>query len=680
MAQTKWQIVEKFDDGFLQKRDVTQMPAGALIVGSQNVVITDGDRIAVREGTNIFGASSTNTTPITSMHTFRKRNGSEIMMRSYDEVLEYYHPDTAAWENLNDGYTAAQEFGYADHNVNTDNEDFVYFGNAVEPYTRWNGVITLLDGALSGGETEVTVDTVLSDDVFYSATASATTTTTLDIASPAWGTDLWNGFYVYITSGAQAGKISKITATTSNQITFGAIAGLSGTPTFEIRKVRFADSGGAAQQRLRIGTSTVTYTGFDDYQTFSGCSNVPAASDDAAVCQAVYELADQQYPRGNIFLVYNTRMFVSGVKGQESTIYYSAIADATDFTFSSPRTADEGGTIDTPEGGGPITGLELQEDVIYIFKENLVKTLTFTQDANDLPQIQPLIESVQMGPLTNKSVFKVDNQVYFVTREGGVKNIGRSRDYDYVQSKQLSDPIVGFVDDKVFTDAAGVYYKQKAYVACQQADGTFNDLVLPFNFQKGAWEAPIYGINASCFTVYDNKLYYGSATTPEVYEMEVDDRYDDNGAPIEAIARFAYNNYGAPANPKEYESVFMEGYISETTTITVNVRYNYLGAQETRTVELSGTEEDYIIENFNVNVLGRFQLGVQPLGGIVPEDDRPTELSKFRIYFQTTRQPFYELSIEVGSNTEGAEWEILRFGTDAKMLPNPVTKLRKQLA
>ena len=668
-------MVEDFSDGFLDKRDVTQMSPGALIVGSQNVKINDADRISIRNGSEVLGAESAATTPITELHTMKRRSGLNVMIRSHGTVLEYFHPDTEAWENLNDGYTDNQVFGFADHNVNTDALDYVYFCNAIEPYSRWTGRFTQLDGALAGGEATITVDSTLSDTIFSSETAFGVTTTTIDISPGKWGANLWNDFFVLITSGAQSGQISKITATTATQITFGAIAGLSGTPTFEVRQLAFEESG-----TLRIGTTDVTYTGIGSSTTFTGATGAPVALDDAAVAQVVEEFPVGP-PRGNILLVLNTRMYLAGVKNNQQALYHSAIADAADFSFASPRAADEGGIIDTPEGGGGIIGLGLQEETIYLLKEDIIKTVTFTQDGNDLPFIQPLIEAPAVGAVNSKGVFKIDNQQFYTSKDGGIKAVGRVKTVDFVQPKQLSDPIVNFVERLDFSNSAAIFFKQKAYIACKGEDATFNDTVLVFNAQKRAWESPIVGWNASAWTIYNGELYFGSATNPVVFKAEVESRKDDSDAPYSAIARFSFNNYGGPANVKEFQTLFVEGYISENTTLNIEVLYNYQGLLETKTMTLKGTDSQYILQDTSYNALGLFALGLNPLASVTSSAFANTsnDLPKFRVYFPLPITPMYEVSVQFSSDESGSNWDILRFATDAELKPETNTNLKKSL-
>lgn len=672
MPIPNFKVVEEFP-GYFVKRDATQLAPGALISGSKNVGINDGDRIANRHGSIIDGSSNSATTPIMSMFTFKTRNGTEIPMRTYGTVVEYRHPTLGTWQNLMTGLTTGRVFGFANHNINTDYTDRVIFCNGKDPYTRWSGAYDLLNGALTGAEPTITVDTTLQDFVYYSGTAASVTTTTLTIAASEWATDLWTGtsgnrFLVYITSGAEAGKVSEITATTATTITFTALASLSGTPTFEIRRAKFDISG-----YVHIGTSDVAYSGITA-TSFTGCSGTPAAADNAAVTQRVAQALSA--PRGNIILVEKTRVLVAGVEKSPSSLYYSKIANSTDFSFSATRIAGEGGVIDTPEGGGAITGLGIQENLIYILKNDLIKSLYFTQDADDLPVISTVVEAPNVGASYSKGVFKTDNQVYYTSKEGAVKTVSRVESIDTVQALQLSDPISALVKELNFTAPAGIFFKQKAYISCRQNGSTFNDVVLVYNFQNGAWEAPVIGWSVGAWAIYGNELYFGSAINPEVYKVD-ETRFDDNGIPYESIARFSAWNFGEPALPKGFNAIFLEGYITPNTTITIKALYNYNGAQETRQTTLSGSDSDYIVSSSNYGVLGAYPLGAYPLGAMIEESD---DINKFRVYLTTPEQPFYEISLEVSSDEAGSRWEILRFGYAVVMLSREVQTLQKKLS
>lgn len=673
MAQPRYQIIEQFD-GFFAKRDATQVSPGSLIVSSQNVILNDGDRVANRSGSVLASDASTAQTPVMSMHTFKKRDGTEILMRTYGTVVEYRDPTNLTWESLFSGLTSGQVFGFADFNINTDYTDKVAFCNAVEPYMTWDGAITHLTAGVTAGATTVPVETVFQPFVFFSGSASSSTTTTITTSSSSWAADIWtasspNQFVVRITSGANSGVVSRITANTASVLTIDTVAGLTGTFTFEIRRLLFSLS----TLNLRLGGTDFTFTGLTE-SSLTGCSNVPTALSGDPVTSRVIEFPES--PRGNIFFVDKTRIFVAGVQKSLSTVYYSKIGHATSFTFSAIRIPSEGGTIDTPEVGGAITGICGQESVIYLLKDDVVKSLYFTQDGNDLPIIETIVQAPAVGAHSPKAVFRVDNQAYYTTIDGAVKTITRVPNINAIQALQLSDPISLLLSSYDFSNAVGIFFKQKAYIACAKSGETYNSIVFVFNFHKNCWEAPIVGLNINAFAIAGNELYFGSSLSDEIYKFS-SDVYDDNNIPYECIARFGAFNFGNPAVPKTVSTLFLEGYISENTTITIKLLYNYNGTQEERSTTLSGTDSDYIVQNPSFNALGTHELGLNPLGATI---EATTALNKFRVYLTTTPQPFYEMSLEISSEQQGAQWEILRFGYDATLKETEVVKLKKKLS
>lgn len=162
-TDTQWFVYGNNNEflGYRTKEDPSKIGEGENAQG-QNTEMGEGDRIQIRSfGYEIFpsdATESTSTLGITSMHTFRKRSGENILMRAYGTVLEWYDESQNTWEELNDGYATSSDFGFADYNINTDLSSFTYFGNASEPFSRWSGAHTNLNGALAGAEATITVD------------------------------------------------------------------------------------------------------------------------------------------------------------------------------------------------------------------------------------------------------------------------------------------------------------------------------------------------------------------------------------------------------------------------------------------------------------------------------------------------------------------------------------------
>lgn len=667
-------LISDFSAGFHSKKDPTDMPLGAAQSG-QNVTITADGKIAPAKGAEIFGATDTAGLPVISTTNFKQAEGTEIPVRNSGTVLEYYHSGTAAWENLNSGYSTGQLFGFKEFNEGEEWQSYLYFCNDIEPYSRWTGAHTLLNGVLAGAETEIVVDSVLLDTVLESGTASSVTTTTLVISPATWSADLWDGFYIHITNGAQSGKISKISATTTSQVTFTTISGLSGTPTFEIRRPKFADSG-----TLRIGTTDVAYTSMDQADRFAGCTSTPAAADNAALAQAVTKYSAN--PRGNILQTHNGKMFLTS--NRKTAVWVSAVADPTDFTYSATRAAGEGDLVLFVEGGGNITGTGVQEDSVYVVKEGVIKTLTYTQDALDLATTNTLIASPLVGAQYPLAVFKVDNFLYFASAKGGVKTAGRVADIDFVQTLQISDPIRKTVNLADFSSAAGIFFDERAFISAKKTSTSANnDIEFVYNFPLGAWELPRIGRNISSYFIYNDELYGGSSLNNETYKLETGriiktgDDPDEEQFPIKAVWESSSMTEDLPANLKAHTAIYLEGYISPNTTIKVYLQDGYKGLKRTLTGTITGTADQVIIAPTSAG------LAVLPLAVGVLGAGTPGEVSgrnKFRLYLLVGEKGVYEHSIKLESDGVNQDWEILRIAYNTIALPIKIDpKLKKAL-
>ena len=123
---SRWYFVDIFQ-GFQTKKDPTKINSGANANG-QNTIINDGDRISSRDwGYEILGTVTTTEDPITALHTFRKRDGTNLLMRSRGAYLEYFEETGDNWETLISTATYGAAYGFADFNINTDLRSFVYF-------------------------------------------------------------------------------------------------------------------------------------------------------------------------------------------------------------------------------------------------------------------------------------------------------------------------------------------------------------------------------------------------------------------------------------------------------------------------------------------------------------------------------------------------------------------------
>ncbi len=235
MAKVLTLSQENFKEGLQLLLDDTKARFGSARK-MLNVQISDRGGIATRPGTSLLGTYNSSSSVIKGAFNFKKSQGSaEYPIKTYDTFAEFYH-GTAGWTKFKTGFTSAQEFGFVSSLVNSENDDFMYFCNRIEEYQRWRGAVTLLNGALSGGETTVTVDSTLKDNVYYSGTATSNGATTITVGTATWATDMWKNFVIHIVG---TGKVRRITGNTPTVITFDTLGSGPGNVAFEIRQLAF---------------------------------------------------------------------------------------------------------------------------------------------------------------------------------------------------------------------------------------------------------------------------------------------------------------------------------------------------------------------------------------------------------------------------------------------------------
>lgn len=664
---------ENFKLGLYALEDTTKAPFGTARV-MKNVRVTDRGGVGPREGTERLGNDNTNGNSITSLYNFRKSyDADEFLIKTYDDEMEVYSKNHSAakWWRLKDGFTSGKEFGLVTSLVNVDAEDYVFFCNRYEDYQRWNGAVTQLNGALAGGETALTVDSTLTDEIFESKTASASSATTLDVSGTPWAASQWVNMYVRITSGTKNGKIRKITSNTNNQITFDTLGADPSTPTFEIRKLAFAAETGTV---IYNGT-TIAYTDIDTDTTLA-VGSAHAGSDNDALAEV--PVTYPANPRGNRMTNYLARVIVGNVRSAlardsggalqgfsaAGSYFVSKLSDPTDFTFAATRVAGEGDIVSTPYGGGDIMDVAHQEDTAYIFKQRYIESIKYSQDANDLAVREPL--KAEVGSIGR--VIKGSDDVYFITADNKFTSIGRVESKDVKpQTENLGFKIKRLLDVYVFGTGKGIEYQDRVFIPCKSiSTETNNNIVVVYNKTFDSFEG-IWDLSANYLEQFNSNLYYGESNGANVYKLLTGSFADIEGTDRFAIsAEYAthfMNLASSKGNLQALNSVYIEGYISGDTSIDFEFWKDFAN-DPFLTFTFAGTETRLLDGQELSAFLGSKSLGLQPIGAIgeVGEDGR--RHFYFRVYF-----PFiYGRAFSVGfkSSVVDNDFEITRFGLGLK--------------
>jgi len=670
MAKTLSFDMEEFKAGLYLLDDDSTSPVGSAR-NMQNIFITDRGGIAPRPGTLILGNRDAASDRGRGFFVFKKSFGAiEIPMRAGGVILEAY-TEQHGWFLVKEGFTNDKEFGFIYNLVNTDNDDFAYFSNRYEAYQRWSGQIANITVALAGGETSITVDSTLEEDIYYTGTVDAGATTTSipdDAATAPWVGDQWNNFYLLITSGAQAGQVRKITDTTTNTLTVDAFAGAPADgDTFEIRTTKF---------RLEFG-STFIYNGIEiEVTAIPSSTELSVASAHAAPVDTAITQSPETFegaPRGNRMdtllgraLVGNVRSALSrdaggALQGSNSagSIWVSRQNDPTDFTYDAARIAGQGDLISMPYGGGDITDIAVTEDVAYVYKRGYIEAIRYSQDVNDFAIRNPLKPGAGS---VNKVIIGKDDH-YFVTVDKQFTSLGRVANKDVtVQTENIGLPIRRLLQQYEFNQFDGIEYRNRILFSGRSNDQVENnDTTIVWNKRTQSFEG-VWNVAAHGFDVFGEELYYQESNGPNVWKMFESRKADVDNTDELPIASVWQSNFfnllPIKGNYQTVQSLAFEGYIAANTTFTVSLFKDF---EDEASIEFDFgglDDEAFLTGSALASFLGSNPLGLVPIGTLGGIDIDGRRRFSFMVYFPFEYGQYFSLGFQ--SSGIDQDWEVIR--------------------
>lgn len=612
--------------------DPTKAPPGSA-KKMVNQLISDRGGITKRPGVKLLGNFNSASDRCDGFTVFRKTDSvTEIPIKKYGDKVEYYFENYGDWALLKDSYRDPSNVGFVHGFIRSGNDDWIHYGNREEYDTRWNGAVTQLNGALAGGESTITVDSVLRPDIYDDQTASASAATTLDVASAIWAASQWINFFVHITSGVHSGKVRRITANTSTQITFDTLGSDPGSCTFEIRYPLFSETG-----TLIYNGTEIAYSAMPTATTFT-VTNAHAAADNSPV--TVIPTTYPANPRGNRMVVLRGRRYVGNVRSgllrdsagtlsgaaQPGAVFVSKVVNATnldgdliDFTFADPRAAGEGDVIAGAYGGEGITDLAVHDDGVYMLRPHAIEAIKYSQDTNDVAQIEQI--STSYGAIT-RPISGFDD-LFFFTSDKQLTSISRVLlKADKEQAINIGLPVKRLLQSYGYDkNSKGAAYRNRLHLPVKNTDAdTAANRLLIYNmngFFEGEWWLPIDGMD-----IFNNDLYASLSNGPNVVKMYegLNDKLgivSDNSYefPITSIYESNWINQTSNGfNQQEVNLFLCEGYILGGTSLDFKL-YKNLQTSPFLQFTFAGTD-DAVDDDFLSHFLGSLPLGIEPIGGI----------------------------------------------------------------
>lgn len=594
-------ITDKFF-GFKDKRDVTKEDRGVAVTGSQNCIIVDGEKIGVRPGFEYVGGRSADRYGIKGGGSWKDSSGNQTMWRSYSN-----------------GTNGVIE---------------IYYGGAWE----------ILSSAMNNGK--------------FRSTTFWDTTEEIDLLILVEGTSS-----IHAWSGATA----TFASATANTLT------LQGTATWEeTRWLTAGTRGGRIKDDAGVWHE-FTYTGGEGTTTLTGVSvdlSSLTISAGNPIFQSIRTTANQPSAtwKNDFVINYLNHLFVFNETNRN--ILGSVIDDYDNFAAaSSPRKPGESLTFnldETPTG----TAVAPTGSSLYIETRNYYYQITLVDSTDGTVQTIN-VEPTYMpdgGATNNLAVGNIKNYITQITNEPTFDLLGNMLNVEGIRSESISDDIKNYMDSAEVDEASTGYYKNASYISIKSSDdfGSNNNILIR-DLQRGHWETP-WTIPSLLTFEHNGELYAHDPSMRNTFKLL--QGYSDGkngtveGAPISAKWFSSWDNYGMPFNQKEFDVMWVDGYITPNTKLKFSVSYDF-GAY-TQTFELLGTNTDVILTASGGGI-GFYSLGNRSLGGR-GKTLSDTGLRRFRGYITIPARAFYEMQWSAQSNGVNYRWELVEIGFNTRKL------------
>lgn len=475
----------------------------------KNVVFSQG-AAETRQGVSKLNTSAIGSFAVDGLYTRRDNTGAETMIvfaggTAWNLTGASTFATIASAQSV---FTAGVRVGTAQY------ENHMFVGNGyVTPY-KWNGVnwtrhgvprpsVSGLTGAVSAGG-----GTFPSAVYYYKVTN--------------------------VNSQVVEGDVS--TATTAFSVPANGSVALTGIPVapqshgVSSRRIYRASGAGGTFERITTINNNTSTSFVDTY--FPASTTAPTDNGGPPV----YSVA----------VTHQNRLFVNDA-ANPNYVWYSNLYDP--YTFSAFNFLPVGdGSFDL------VKGLEVYDNSVVVLCERgnylIVMPTTDPADWATVKTRSPYGTKSPFGSFLyeNKLMYpamQADKFIGFAALSGAtIDPEATHMDTSTAGSDLKSDriePDIFDVQEGYVSNISSIVFKNRAYISVTYANNqTTNNRIYIFDFsisnlkqQEASW-APVTGLNAAQFTIYNQRLYFGtSAATGFIYQME-NGFYSDDGAAIDS--------------------------------------------------------------------------------------------------------------------------------------------------
>ena len=654
--------------GYVNNREITNLPGHYLVAGSKNTRIVNQEKVVASKRYELFGATSDVKNPIVGSFDWKTNTKVYRNIRSYigtKAELEVWHD--SAWRRFMHGYDSAR-FVWAPYWMATELIDVLIGVNGTDKLFMWTGGIAKVKS--------VTATTITKTGYYQQANLSfnKANRTVVDPDSAFLTYGFAAGDEITISGSATNDGEYTISTVTADTITLIGtdVLGQTEVDTGNVivkwtKEGTWAESRflvNASGRKVRIGDYVFTYSGGENTGTITVTDEDPVALGITAgdyVFQNIVESEPSELDGMSLDMVavLNNQLYTASERDRRVMI--SSNTDYTDFTYTSPLRVPGEGFVLTLDAAP--TSLVPDEDDMYVSAGDDDWYRVYTEFTDDQGGESVIVRKLKTAPgqasVSHSSVEHIKNGIAFLSAEKVVDTISNIERVENKQNVTISDDIKNDLDNYDVTDAHFRYWSRSLFIALPA-----ESLVLEYDMRFGHWQPP-QELPVQRLAIIDGHLCGHSNNSNETYKLYTG--YNDNGAPFKAVAAFGYENYGARFWEKQFDELATEAYLSRNTVLTNRVLYDYRGATDIREFTIDGSDDAISFVPADSAGIGKNKLGDAPLGSSA---DDITDLVKVRAIDTTSQVNFFERQRVFEAEGEDIRFEIIAFGENTRKADN----------
>lgn len=400
----------------------------------------------------------------------------------------------------------------------------------------------------------------------------------------------------------------------------------------------------------------------------------------------------------NDFCIVNNNQFIVGSYSSR-LIYGSKDDDYTDFTPVDPASeADLVGypfilTLDDTGKGFAVRQGNLQVSAgLQDWYEVIIEGVQLNFATDQVNEIQKITVNKKPGAVLSAALgqeFIVNNgdDIYYVAQDHQIYVYGAFTNQFSQRFPMLSQQIRDELSEADLTGGALRSVVDELYLTAPVEGLTYIYSARQYVDDSGniqaerLWYAPM-DWNISRIAVIDGVKYGASAENPQYYQLFDtgifhDETPTDATAPYECKARWAYWNFGDRSRQGKVKRIYIEGYISANSDLSLTTLLDYLGSTDSVTDVISSLDVNpRLYTDDGVIPIGSGHVGGDTIGGGGLDEFGNPSLPKFRAINVLTMKDVFEYQFELSSFSKDSRWEILCIGTNGKEVINKPTFLQ----